>query len=422
MRIQYKDKFDKQRRNFIKTVTAAGISPSLMRSCGMVGAMMMGRSAEAAGAPNKSLAIYVAGGAVSELWLPSSNLAMKPMSKGFETHGVKNDIHYLTNGTLTGAGHGQMFHRFAGGYSETSFDVMMGKTISADFPLQFLNVGAESSSGESPTRENNRGIATIDDPRAAFSRLTSALGSSGGTTSPGSTSDTLNPKRFYVDRHKEAIQALFGKLGQHEREKLESHLAAIEQIEATVGTTTSPPANQAPVQACGNLSMPSSSGSGFDSTAKLQIDIAVLALSCNLTASASIAFGDDNNKFYVPGYNGPLHDSHHCCELDRTNYTITAAYMFGLAALTVKKAKEAGLLESTIITQVSDMGDGKDHLNSNVPMFIAGGGGAVQTGKISDMGGKNQTAMYETVARILGADQHPAYKTLSSSTVSGVAG
>lgn len=420
MKVLYKNRFDKQRRDLIKVIAGAGISKGLWQSCGLVGSMMLARAAEAADGPDKSLTIYLAGGAVGELWTPTGGLTMGPMSQPYEDQGVKNDMNFLSGATLTAAGHGQMWHRFAGSYGGPSFDVVMGNTISANHPLPFLNVGVEVN-GESPTRADNRGIPTILDPRTAFARLTSALGEGGGGGGGGGGSATTDPKRLYVDLHKDAINNLFTKLGQHEREKLQSHLSAIEEIEKTLASDQPiDTPDSTPVQACESVTMPSSSGSGFDATAKLHIDIVMLALSCNITASASITFGNDDNTFYVPVYDAPLHDSHHC-GCDRGPYITTASYMSGLAATTISKAKQAGVLDSTIITQVSDMGDGKDHLNSNVPMFVAGGGSAVQKGKVTSMGGSNQMAMYETVARILGADQHPNYVPLSANPVSGIA-
>lgn len=320
----YKDKFDKQKRQFLKTVTAAGISKSLLNACGMAGSMMMARAVEGQNSgPSKSLMLFVAGGAIPELYIPSGG-QVKSMSQGYQTHGVMNDIAFLSNTTIRNPGHGQMFARYTNEYGGTSFDIMMGKTISANYPLSYLNLGVESDGNESPTRESNRGVPLINDPRAAFARLTTALGSGGGggsTPPPGGSN--VDPKRFYVDRHKEALQALTNKLGQHEREKLESHLSAIESVESKLASSNNSnnTNSNTSAQACSSLSMPGGGGSGFDATAKLQIEIAMLALSCNLCASVSIALGDDDNTFYVPVYGSPLHDSHHSCQPQGTHYS-----------------------------------------------------------------------------------------------------
>ena len=425
MRKLYKNPFDKQRRDFMATVAKAGLANGLVRSFGLASAMMMSRAAEAADGPSKVLMIYFAGGAIRSQYLPSGS-STKEKSRGYSDEGVVGDINFLDNATLTNAGHGQMWGRFAAGYSDTSFDIVVGRTVGANHPLAFLNVGVEQTSSESISRENNKSVPTINDPRTAFARLNSALGSGGGsgnTSSGGSTS--TSPRRLFVDLHKDAIGALRSKLGQHEKEKLDSHTAAIERIEAELKDSGSnnPPVNT-PVQACGKVSMPSSSGSGFTAQAQLQMDIAILALSCNITASASIAFGRDQNDFLIPSniYSAPLHSSHHDNGWEQ-KYVLTARYMAGLAAKTVSKAKAAGILRDTVVTQVSDMGNGNLHSNENVPMFVAGAG--VRKGTVTNIGGKNQANVYATVAKIIGADAHPnfaKYKSTYGNPVSGITG
>jgi len=397
-----------------------------MRSCGLATAMMMSRATEAADGPAKSLMIYFAGGAIGSQYTPSGGRT-KAKSKGFSDEGVVGDINFLSNAKLTHAGHGAMWERFAAGFSTTSFDVVVGRTAGANYPLSYLNVGVEAKEGI--TRDNNKAIPTITDPRTAFSRLKNALGSGGGgggnNNNGGGGNGSVSPRRLYVDLHKDAIASLRSRLGQHEREKLDSHVAAIERIESELkddGGNNSAPPVAAPVQSCNSISMPGSNGNSFTGKAEIQMDIAVLALSCNITASASVAFGHDQNDFLIPSniYSAPLHTSHHDNGWEQ-KYVITARYMAGLAAKTVRKAKAKGLLSDTVITQVSDMGDGSQHGNDNVPMFIAGAG--VRKGTTTNVGGKNQANMYASVAKILGADSHPEfskYKSTYGSPISGL--
>ena len=430
MKNLYKSPLDKQRRDFIKTVAKAGLANGLVRYFGLASAMMMSRAAEAADGPSKVLMIYFAGGAIRSQYLPSGN-STKAKSRGYSDEGVVGDINFLDNATLTNAGHGQMWGRFAAGYGDTSFDIVVGRTVGANHPLSFLNVGVEQTSSESISRENNKSVPTINDPRTAFARLNSALGSGGsgggddsgggGGGGGGSTA----PRRLFVDLHKDAISALRSKLGQHEKEKLDSHTAAIERIESELkddGDNNNAQPEAAPVQACGSVSMPRASGSGFTSQAQLQMDIAILALSCNITASASIAFGQDQNDFLIPSniYAAPLHTSHHDNGWQQ-KYVLTARYMASLAAKTVRKAKAAGIMNDTVITQVSDMGNGNLHSNENVPMFVAGAG--VRRGTTTNIGGKNQANVYASVANLIGADSHPnfsKYRSTYGNPVSGL--
>ena len=427
MKIRDKNQFDKQRRDLLKTITGAGISRGLLNSFGLAGAMMINRLAEAQTGPKKSFALYVAGGVIPSLYTPSSNTAMKPMSQGYADEGVAGDINFLVGAATTNPGHGAMPFRFGGSYyGQASFDVMMARTIGANHPLDVLNLGVNQlDTQSSPTRDDLGGtINTINDPQSAMRRITSALGSGGGNTGggDGGTGGGTNPRQLFVDLHRDAIKTLNSKvLGQHEKEKLEEHLSSIETLESKLA----PPATgggapaQGAVQTCSNASMPAGNTGNFTSHTELQLEIAALALSCNVTASVSLCLGDDTSGFNIPGFNDKLHTSHHNDTITWGQYITTAGYMFGLAAKTVRKLKDAGLLNDTLVVQNSDMGNGNAHSAADTPMFMAGAG--VRAGRVTSVGGASQMNMFNTAASILGADSHPAFKGWGGGTISGVA-
>jgi hypothetical protein len=163
----------------------------------------------------------------------------------------------------------------------------------------------------------------------------------------------------------------------------------------------------------------SGAGRSFDETAKLQIEMAVLALKCELTASVSLAFGNDSHNFQVPGY-GECHGSHHCCGASVAEYTKTVSYMSGLCARTLARLKQEGVLATTIVTQVTDMGDARSHANDNVPLFVAGAG--IRRGQITAANGKTQADIFQAVAQILRATEHPDARVWSANPLAGLAG
>ncbi len=310
----------------------------------------------------------------------------------------------MKNATLTGAGHGIMFHRFDNAsFSKDSFDVNMGRTIGANFPVKYLNVGTTEESQLS--REGTASRPTITSPQAALDILFS-----GGTT----TTTGVAPRKSIVDLHYPAISSLRTKLGQHEKDKLDSHFTAIQEIETAIGSGSSGGGSS------GSCPKPSSTTvTGFDSLAKLQTDIAVLALNCNLTASVSIAFGSDAHNHIFDALGGrSSHSSHH---FNQAQYTEDIAYMQGLTKNLLDKLNAAGLLSSTIVTQVSDMGDANSHGNVDVPMLVAGAG--ITGGRSLDLGGKTQADIYHTLALKLKADQSPnsaAYRNWGGTVISGL--
>src|SRR5688572_14037756 len=399
--MRYRDCFDKERRDFLRIVQRAGISAGLLRASSLIGGVMLARTAEAqSGVPTKSCLVFSGGGCQPTLWYPNGS-TLPAQSAPLQTHYSR--IAIMKSAKLTGAGHGIMFHRFDNGsFSKDSFDVNMGRTIGANYPVKYLNVGTTEESQLS--REGSASKPTITSPQTALDIL-----SSGGTNTGSGTA----PRKSIVDLHLPAVNSLKTKLGQHEKEKLDSHLTAIQEIEASIGTGTGGGGG-------GSCPKPASTAvTGFDALAKLQTDIAVLALSCNLTASVSVAFGSDAHNHIFDKLGGrSSHQSHH---FNQAQYTEDIAYMQGLTKYLLDKLNTAGLLSSTVVTQMSDMGLADAHGNDDVPMLVAGAG--ITGGRVLDIGGKTQADIFHTLALKMRADQSPnstAYRNWGGSIIAGL--
>ncbi|HEY0706282.1 MAG TPA: DUF1552 domain-containing protein [Polyangia bacterium] len=418
--MQHKNRFDKERREILKTIGALGVSPGLLRASTLVGGVVMARVSEAQMGPQKSLILFQAGGSLDQHWRPTSNLTLGPMSAPYEP--VKNDMTFVAGGKMTGGGHGIMFHRYNdGSFNKDSFDVNLGRTIGANRPVKFLNLGVETKD-KNLSRQGSTGIPPIDDPETAFGRLFGGVpaASVGGTTAGGMGTVPSGARVALVDLHKKAIDALKTKLGSHEKTKLDNHLTAISEFQKRLQTPVQPPGSPAPTPpaSCAKPSMPTGAGRLFGDTAKLQIEMAVLALKCELTASVSLAFGNDSHNYQVPGY-GECHRSHHCCGDSVVEYTKTVSYMSSLSARALQRVKEEGLLTSTIVTQVTDMGDARSHSNENVALFVAGAG--IKKGQVVAANGKTQVDLFQTVAQLLRANEHPDARVWSTNPLAGVA-
>src|SRR3712207_423255 len=122
--MRYKDQFDKERRDMLKVIAGAGITPALLRASTLIGGLVASRVAEAqAGKPNKSLLVLQSGGAPDSLWGPTGSagaLKMGRMSAAYEP--IANQVAFVAGGNLTAGQHGHMFHRFNdGSFTEDSF-------------------------------------------------------------------------------------------------------------------------------------------------------------------------------------------------------------------------------------------------------------------------------------------------------------
>lgn len=406
--MSYKDCFDKERRDFLRIVKRAGISAGALQASAMIGGVMLARVAEAQTGPTKSISVFMPGGCTPSKFFPTGS-TLPIQTQPLQSHYNAGRIALLRNATMMQGGHGVMFTRFndPNPWGKQSFDVNLGKTIGANFPVKLLNLGTTPVTELS--REGNAQVPAITSPRTALDILFSGGGGGGGGGS-------VPPRKSLVDAHYAAVNDLKTKLGQHEKIKLDSHFTAIREIEDAI-TTSNPPSGSCSAP-------PNTTVTGFDATAKLMSEIAVLALSCNLTASASIAFGTDEHLHFLDAVAKPRasHDSHH--NQGNPNYAgfydEDVAYYMSLTKQLIDKLEAKGLLSSTILTQVSDMGNVDAHSGQNTPFLVAGGGAR---GGVLDVSGLTQTALFQTVGLQLRANQGPngaAFRNWGAATMAGL--
>lgn len=414
MKKRYKNKFDQKRRDFLKVLSSAGISRALFNASPLVGGMMMSRLAEAQTGPSKSLIIYCPDGCIPSRWFPNSNLTSFPiMSQPYSV--VASDCNFLRGMSHHRGGHGVVPTIINNRWTGDSFDVNMGRILSQGMPFSYVNLGVHSNGHGYLTRDNNAEVPFEDNPFNAFNRLFGNLTGDGGGGN--------NRVGSIIDAHKLALNSLTGKLGSYERQRLDSHLTAIEETEQRLadlgGGGLSCSAGSAPAQFPLEYST-------FEQQANLQADIIALAFSCNLTASASIAFGNHQGEFAFPylNFSGIYHQSIHGGNNGDPSYphfSETRNHMSSLSAYTIKALKDRGVLDDTIVCEVTDMGDGDAHGSAEVPLIMAGGGGAIRRG-VSNAGGSSYTplSMVHTAAVALNAHQHSSYQGYASSVIPGV--
>lgn len=402
-----KNKFELKRRNFLKTVAAAGLAPGLMNASTLVGSMMWSRSAQASEGANKSLLICGHGGSIDQFWRPKADFSLPSMSAPYEM--VKQEMNFIVGGKMSGGGHGIPWHRFNdGSWSSDSFDVNMGRTIGENHPVKFLNLGVDANGSMSRTASGF--VPVINSPKTALSQLFAG----GVPTSSGQTNTTMNNgKQSIVDNHKYAMDSLRKRLGFHEKNKLDSHLTAIEEFEKRI---VSQPSNDNNSGSCGAPPSTEHNGS-FDQKCDIQTEIAILALKCGLTPSVSLAFGNDQHTFVLDS--GKIaHDSHH-------NYASSVPYeqdqanMSKVIARVLKRMAEENLLDSTVVTHVTDMGDARSHSNNNVALFMAGAG--IKKGTVTEVSASvTQRDLFKTAAQLLGADNHPNYRNWNGNVLNQI--
>ena len=389
------------RRNFLKTLGKAGLSVNMLRGATFTTAMMAARAAEAKSVPGikRVICVYIPDGAPvngTNLWLPSSNMTLPVTTKPLES--VKNNCIFFNDATIankSGAGiggHGNTSKAFGGGGFANSFDVELERTIGAASAFPSLLLGVQSYGHGSATKKNGSEINYQDNPLVAFNRIF------GNPVNIGNVSTKRT--RSILDMHKNELAELQAILGSAEKERLDEHLGSVEKLDSRL--------NQSVDGAClnpdwnlGGFAYDDANKTKFTIESELQMDTAVLALSCNLTNVVSIMLGNHQSEHAIPELNfkGDYHQSIHGGKAGA--YEECRAYLSSRVAYLIQKLDEANLLDSTLIIQSTDMGDGNAHSSENAPVMMAGGGSALKGGTIVNASGSHMN-VFDTATEILG--------------------
>jgi len=259
-----------------------------------------------------------------------------------------------------------------------------------------------------------------DSPLAAFDRLF------GGSTdtSPIGTRRDLQIQAM----NQAALKQIKDKLGSYELSRLEKHEAAIAKVQQTITSAASSGGDGQSGGACQNALYNLAGLSDeqvdteFTNLFKLQTENAILALNCNITRVVTLQLGTHQADFAVTGLRGDYHSSIHSGDVDY--YASYRTYFTGLVAHLIQRLKETddhdgsgSLLDSTLIVQVTDMGDGNSHGAEDAPFMMAGGGDAINRGSL--VGVSNHHRLFDNVREYMGVSGSvPAYD--SQGAVSGI--
>lgn len=389
------NRMDNTRRTLLKTLIASGISRTLISSSPLISGILLTRQAEAqgVGGPDKSVVIYIPGGAIQQHWAPTgvgADIVLGSMSGGYEA--IKTECNFLLNMSHENAGHGRMPRLLSNRWGSTdTYDVLMGKQLGLNLPFTYVNLGVHSNGQGYLTYEGNTAVPFQDNPFNVF-RLLFGANTGGHNKTP------------ILDAHAEAVQAIKARLAGYEVARLNEHLDAIadtrRRLNELAGGSHCP---VAPDDTEFALTYDT-----FSQQAKLQADIAVAALQCQITSSVSIAFGNHQCEFRIPelNYQGNYHQSIHGGSNGQANYpyyTEVRHHLGSLSAYLIQRLRDANILNSTVVVETTDMGNADTHGTSGVPFLLAGGGGAIRRGVTTATGGSyNQLDVLHTAAAACG--------------------
>jgi hypothetical protein len=232
----------------------------------------------------------------------------------------------------------------------------------------------------------NQPIAPMNDPALVFDRLFADLGAD-----PAGVLRLRAERKSVLDAVRKQFTRLEAKLGKEDVVKLQSHAAAIRDLE---GRLTTPGATLG--GACMKPERPSVASNdvnAYPTIGKLQMDLMVMAFACDLTRIGTLMWSHAGPTPSAPwlGITETHHQLSHAGDADldaqtklsrvKTWYAEQFAYLIDA----MKKVPEGDgtLLDNTVIWWCSELSVGNSHSHQDMPFVLAGScGGHFKTGRL----------------------------------------
>jgi hypothetical protein len=429
---------------------------SLLRGAGIAVALplldaMLPRSAgaQAAAAPLRFGVFFSSNGVIEADWVPQGGEQVFTLSKAlaplaahrddinivygldaltsYMQEGNPHDLamaHMLTGMRMQGSNFGRAGHILDGTAGGPSVDQAIAKVIGGNTKLRSLELGVQSTITDLEPMVTRMSYAgpndprtPLDDPKQVFTRLF------GDTLASQAELEALRKRQKSVlDAVLAEFNSVNATLGYDDRLKLERHAEAIRDIErqlelmnvpmgAGCKIPTSPPTVDVnKFFDCERDGRPNKCLAGFDEIGKVQMDLMVLALACDLSRVVSLQWATAESTT-VHTHIGHT-DEHHLMSHDVANkgYLMTEvntwySTQFAYLLSEMKKIPEGAgtLLDNTLLFWPNELSQAEVHDRKRLPYVLAGKAqGKVPTGRYLKYSGQAHNQLLATFCNIFG--------------------
>jgi hypothetical protein len=406
-------------------------------------AMMPRRANGAAVAnPKRFLVFFSPDGSIHENWVPTgteTDFSLSRILAPLEAHkervvildGVENkvggysarpgDDHMKGMGTML-TGIGLLPGTTQGGAGDPaglaagiSVDQAVANVIGTDTKFKSLELGVEAANagtvwGYSAYAGANQPLPPDNNPRAVFNRVFASIGAD-----TSAMARVQAERRSVLDAVKDSYTRLNPRLGSTDRAKLDEHLTNVRDLETRL--TATPMAGAACAKPADPGTVDYKSNANFPVVAKLQMDLMVMALACDLTRVGTLQFeqsvGDIRFTWVDPAITRGHHDLSHdgdsltdsIEQLTKINiwYTQQLAYLLD-SLQRLKEADGSSILDNTLLIWVNELARGNVHSHDKMPYLLAGGaGGALRTGRFLSYKGTPHNNLLVSCMNLMGA-------------------
>lgn len=278
---------------------------------------------------------------------------------------------------------------------------------SLQFAVRIVYGDTNSSMVWAAARER---LPTMENPWEAYTRIF------GNVKLDGDAPPPLDLRTSAIDHALAEINTLRGKMPTADRVRLDSYHDSLRDIERRLAGM---PAGGSCVLPTMGATFDARSDALYPETGKLQMDLMVAALRCDLTRVASLQWGNSNDQCSYPwlGINKLGHDLAHSNMSDAKQtvfhwYAEQFAYLLG--QLEAVSEGEGTMLDNTIVLWVSEFGESDGHSSDNLLWLLMGNAaGYLKQGQTLNLKGRSVNDLHATITGAFGIPDktfgNPAY-------------
>ena len=269
-----------------------------------------------------------------------------------------------------------------------SVDQTIAATIGADTKFRSLELGVQAGSSGTAWGYSNyagpgQGLPPDNNPAAVFNRVFTPQGAAGAAAA-----QQRAERKSVLDAVMQSYARLGPRLGADDKAKLDAHLANIRDLENRLTATSA---------ACVTPAAPGTidykANANFPAVGKLQTDLLVMALACDLTRVGTLQWeqsvGNVRFTWVDPAITRGHHDMSHDGDTvtdtmeQLTKINIWYAQQLNYLLDSLKAHREADgttMLDNTLVLWVNELARGNVHSHDKMPYVLAGGAGGTLRG------------------------------------------
>lgn len=397
------------RRKLLKMMASGSATAPFINAGLFTAGSGFAASSSAATSVKNVIFVFVPGGApggASQTFTPSSSLQLKPCSAPLEP--VKQECVFFANTDMDGfAGHGLPQTSMGAFNAPKTIDLALGDALGGNTLFSSIRLGVVSENTSiSAVNQWTLSRDVITDPARTFEILRTVQGSA--------LPPAVQQQYKQLEINLKAVQQLQQQLGSFASTRLQANQDAIQQLQADLSPVGYLPGCDLQQQTWPAESINPNDGRYFTRLWELQTSNAITAIKCGLTHVVTMLMGSDEENFTVTDF--PYSYAQAANGLPFAQYVSYRTYLTQRLLHLIQQLQTttdingAPLLDSTLVVQVTNMGDTSNNTGTSAPFMLAGGGSAIRRGQV--VTGQLHTRVLDTVAQAMGVHGIiPAYST-----------